>query len=245
MNKSILITIIGVFIAGLTFAQEEETRNLSSFSKVTVHEAIDVYLTKGSKHEARIVSNSEDLEDVLTDVSGGKLKIHLDGSSHRNVDVKVYVTYVELEAIGASSAATIKANDIVASGDFDVDVSSAGDIIADITADELTVDASSAGEAKLDVKVSFIEAEVSSAGDIQIKGTAIKQDISASSSGDYYAYDLMSEEVEVNVSSGGSAKVQVNQDLKARASSGGSVKYKGSPKYVDSSASSGGSIKKS
>lgn len=245
MKKSILIILLGLFIAGLTFAQNEEIRALSSFTKVTAHEAIDVYLTKGDKHEARIVSNSEELEDVLTDVSGGRLKVHLEGSNHNNVDVEVYVTYIELESIAASSAASIRAKDIVANGDFEVDVSSAGDIIADIEANELKADASSAGNAKLDVRVNKIKADVSSAGDIEVKGTAQSQIIDASSSGSYTAYDLASEEVVADVSSGGSVKVQVTEDLKANASSGGSIRYKGSPKYVDANSSSGGSVHKS
>ncbi len=246
MKKLCLTVVFGLLLAGFTFAQQEETRSLESFSKVTAHEAINVFLKKGSKEEARIVSRSEDLEDVLTEVSGGRLKIHLDGNNNRNVDVDVYVTYVSINAIGASSAASIKAEGTIeTSGDFDVDVSSAGDIIASIKAEDLEIDASSAGDAKLEVNVSSIDAEVSSAGDIEISGSATKQDISASSSGDYDAYDVESEEVEATASSGGSVRVNVSKKLDARSSSGGSIRYKGTPKYLDANSSSGGSVRKS
>jgi len=245
MKKSFLITVLGVLVAGFTFAQSEETRSLSSFSKISAHEGIDVFITKGSKEEARVVAQGIDMEDVLTDVSGGRLKIHLDGNNHRNVDVDVYVTYVSLNAIAASSAASLTAEDqIVTDGDFDVDVSSAADIEASIKADELNVSVSSAGDAELTVEVDEIEAEVSSAGDIEISGAARVQDIEASSSGEYDAYDVESEEVDVSASSGGTIKVNVSQKVDARASSGGSVRYKGSPRYVDVSSSSGGSIKR-
>lgn len=246
MKKSLLITALGILVAGFTFAQKEETRSLDSFSKVTAHEGVNVYLKKGSKEEARIVSRSEDLEDVLTEVSGGRLKVHLEGNNHNNVDVDVYVTYVSLNAIGASSSASLKAEGrIETNGDFDVDVSSAGDITASIKADELEIDASSSGDVRLNVEVNSIDAEVSSAGDIEIRGSAREQDISASSSGDYDAYDVESDEVEANVSSGGSIKINVSTKLDARASSGGSVRYKGSPKYLDANSSSGGSVRKS
>ncbi|MEP5610710.1 MAG: head GIN domain-containing protein [Cyclobacteriaceae bacterium] len=245
MKKSFIITLLGVFVAGFALAQSEETRSLSSFSKISAHEGIDVYIKEGSNEEARVVARGIDIEDVLTDVSGGRLKVHLAGNNHRNVDVDVYVTYVSINAIAASSAASLRAEDqIVTSGDFDVDVGSAGDIEASIKADELTVDASSAGDAELTVDVDEIEANVSSAGDVEIEGLARVQDIEASSSGEYDAYDVESEEVDVSASSGGTIKVNVSQKVDARASSGGSVRYKGSPRYVDVSSSSGGSIKR-
>ncbi len=248
MKKSFLTTALGVLVAGFTFAQSEETRKLSSFSEVSAQEAIDVYLKKGDMEEARVVSDNIDIEDVLTEVSGGRLKIHLDGNNWKNVDVKVYVTYKSIEALAASSAASITgSNEIDANGnDFDVDVSSAGDIDVQIrNADEITIDAGSAGDAKLEVEANEIEADVSSAGDIDVSGTVKRQDVEASSSGDYNGYDLESEEAEASASSGGSIRVNVTNKIDGRASSGGSVRYKGNPKYVDSSSSSGGTVRKS
>ena len=64
-----------------------------------------------------------------------------------------------------------------------------------------------------------------------------------SSSGDFEGYDLPVKEAEVSASSGGSAEVNVSEQLDARASSGGSIRYRGNPR-MDISTSSGGSIKK-
>lgn len=248
MKKSFLITILGILIAGATFAQSEETRNLSSFSEISAHEGIDVFIRKGDKEEARIVSDSHDLDEVLTEVSGGRLKIHLEGNNHNNIDVEVYVTYKSIRAISSSSASSLTSEGIIDAGgsDFDVDVSSAGDIDATIeNADEVTIDASSAGDARLKLSCNEIEADVSSAGDIEVEGRARKQDVEVSSSGDYDGYGLESEEADASASSGGGIKVNVSKKLDARASSGGSIRYKGSPQYLDASSSSGGSVKKS
>ncbi len=245
MKKSYLITLLGILVAGFTFAQSEETRSLSSFSRISANEGIDVFIKQGDKEEARVVARNIDLDDVLTDVSGDRLKIHLYGDNHRNVDVEVYVTYKSVNALSASSAASLRSEGLIeTNGDFDVDVSSAGDLEASIKADELSIDVSSAGDAELTVEVDAIEADVSSAGDIEITGSARMQDVQANSSGDYDAYDVESEEVDVSASSGGSIKVNVSQKVDARASSGGSVRYKGSPRYVDVSSSSGGNVKK-
>lgn len=248
MKRSFIITLLGILVAGATFAQSEETRNLSSFSEISAHEGIDVFIKEGNKEEARIVSDSHDLDEVLTDVSSGRLKIHLEGNNHRNIDVKVYVTYKSIKAISSSSASSLSAEGTIDAngGDFDVDVSSAGDIEASIeNADEVTIDASSAGDATLKIEANEIEADVSSAGEVEVAGSARKQDIETSSSGEYDAYDLDSEDVEASASSGGSVKVTAQKKLDARASSGGSIRYKGSPEYLDANSSSGGSVRKS
>ena len=247
MKKLLLITLLGVFVSGFTIAQSEETRSLSSFSRISANEGIDVFIKKGSTEEARVVARNIDLEDVATDVNGSTLKIHIDNNwkNNNNVDVEVYVTYKSIDALAASSAGSIEAeDDIEVSGDFDVDVSSAGDIRASITADELSIEASSAGDVTLTVDVNEIEADASSSGDIELSGSAKVQDVEVSSSGDYDAYDVEGEEAEVSASSGGSVKINVSQRIDARASSGGSVKYKGSPEKVNANSSSGGSVRK-
>ena len=245
MKRSFLITLLGVLVAGFTFAQSEETRSLSSFSRISANEGIDVFIKKGDKEEARIVSRNIDLEDVLTDVSGSRLKIHLYGDNHRNVDVEVYVTYRSINAISVSSAASLRAEgQVETNGDFDVDVSSAGSLEASIKAEELSLDVSSAGDAELTINVDEIEADVSSSGDIEVEGTARMVDVEAASAGEYDGYDVESEEADVSASSGGTIKISVSEKVDARASSGGTVRYKGSPRYVDVSSSSGGSIRK-
>lgn len=246
MKKSFLLTLIGIAVASLTFAQSKETRNLSSFSEISAQEGIDVFLTKGSREEVKIVAESVDADEVLTDINGGKLKIHLEGNSHNNVDVEVYVTYKSLDALQASSAASIFGKELITtSGDFEIDVSSAGDIRAKIKAGELKIDASSAGGVELEVEVDAIRADVQSAGDVEVTGMAREQEVEVESSGDYDAEDIESESVNVEASSGGTIRVNVSSRIDGNANSGGTIKYKGSPKYVDVSTSSGGSIRKS
>ena len=65
-------------------AQETETRSLANFSELSVGEAISVVLIPGTKNEAVIKVRNIDLEDVETNVSGGRLKIELSGSLSGN-----------------------------------------------------------------------------------------------------------------------------------------------------------------
>lgn len=242
MKKLILAAAV-VLMGHVLLAQT--TRNLSSFTKVHAQEGIDVILKAGSKESARIQADNIDVDDVRTDVDGNVLRIHLEGDNHRNIDVKVYVTYVQLSGIKASSAASIVfENKVEAKGDFDISCSSAGKIEIDLKADDVNLDISSAGDVEAVISASNVEAEVSSAGELELSGQANGIDASVSSSGEIEGYDFTAKNGDLRASSGGSIEITITENLEGRASSGGSIRYKGAPKNVDSDSSSGGSVRR-
>lgn len=219
--------VLFFFIAIGALAQKSETRELGNFKGIKVGEAIDVYLKKGANESAKVVVERVDLEDVLTEVSGGYLKVHMRNNNYRNRgSVKVYVTYVTLERISASSAASVISDGTIKANTLDIVASSAANVELSVDAEEMSVDVGSAGDVRLEGKARSITIEASSAGSID-------------------AYDLECEKVDAEASSAGSAKITVTKSLRARASSGGSVRYRGNPTSSNTDASSGGSVKKS
>ncbi|MCU0419773.1 MAG: DUF2807 domain-containing protein [Cyclobacteriaceae bacterium] len=206
-------------------AQTGDTRSLASFSVLKVSQGIDVYLRKGDKESARVVANGVSTDKVLTDVFDKTLKIHMSGSSYRNIDVKVYVTYVSLNKIYASSAGSVFAEGAIKSPSLTISAGSAGSVEVSIDSQDVILSASSAGEITVEGKTDRLEVDASSAGDID-------------------AYNLEANRVTVDVSSAGSAKVTAVKELEAEASSGGDVRYRGSPAKLNTSSSSGGSVKK-
>jgi hypothetical protein len=224
--KSFLSLIALSFILITGFSQESQVRSVGSFTGVKVGEAIDVYLKKGDKESVRVEVSGTSASNVLTEVSGSYLKIHMKEGSYRNRNVKVYVTYVSIEKIRASSAANVFSEGTIRSNSMEISASSAATIEISIDAGFATIDASSAGDVVLEGKAKTLEIDVSSAGDVD-------------------AYSLESESVRANASSAGSAKISVSKELNAQASSGGSIRYRGSPAKTNTNSSSGGSVKKS
>jgi len=224
--KKLVSVVLLFFVVSFLFAQESEVRSVSGFSGVKAAEAIDVYLKKGDKESVRVETTGARLSDVLTEVSGGYLKIHMRDGSYRNRNVKVYVTYVSINKVSASSAANVFSEGTIRASSFSVSVSSAASVELAIEAESSTVEASSAGDVVLEGKVKSLEVEASSAGEID-------------------AYGLESEMVEAGASSAGSIKVNVTKQLDAHASSGGSIRYRGAPGRTNTDSSSGGSVKKS
>jgi hypothetical protein len=224
MKNFLIVACIG--ISALAFGQQTESRNIGSFRGVKVAEGIDVYLKKGDKEALRLEVKGVEPSAVITEISGDYLKIHMKEGRYKDRTVKVYVTYVKLEKLSASSAANIFAEGVV-------------------KAKDLTLSASSAATIDIEVDAETIDAGASSAADIELKGKAGELNVNVSSAGEVDAYDLVSEKVEVQASSAGSAKVQAIREIKANASSGGSIRYRGNPDRSNTHSSSGGSVKKS
>lgn len=226
MKRFLCVILLGA-IALHSFGQKSEIRSLGSFSGIKVAEGIDVYLKKGAKESAKVEVNNADLSDVITEISGSSLKVHMrEGSFLRNINAKVYVTYVDLNKITASSAASIYSE-------------------SEIIANNLEVSASSAAQVELNLNVGTLKINVSSAADVELKGKARSTHIEVSSAGQVDAYDLEAEKVSAEASSAGSAKVNVINDFDANASSGGSIRFRGNPSKSRTNSSSGGSVKKS
>lgn len=224
--KNYVAIILVVCTAGMALAQETETRDVGTFTGVKAAEGIDVYLRKGEKESVRVEVKNASTRDVITEVSGSYLKIHMRTGNLRNVEVKVYVTYVTIDKLSASTAGSIYAEGTIRASSLDISAASAGQI-------EVSVDAGT------------VEVSSSSAADIELKGKAESVSADASTAGQIDAYDLESRKVKASASSAGSVKVNVLDDLVAHASTGGEVRYRGNPDKSITESSTGGSVKKS
>ncbi len=217
--------LIAMMVALEANAQSTETRSVGSFHGIKSSQGISVYLHKGTTQSVKIEAENIDMDDVRTQVEGGILKISLGNGNHRNVNVKVDVTFVTLDMVAASSASGIFSSDLIQGANLEVMAASAATI-------------------ELNVDVQQLMLNVSSASDIEIKGKAQRTMIEVSSAGEVDAYDLDAQQVTVMASSAGEAKVHAIQAIEAMASSGGSIKYKGDPQKSSTDSRSGGSVRK-
>ena len=222
-NFLALIAVFFSFFAAL--AQQTDTRQVGSFSGVKVAEGIDVFLKEGDKELVKVEVTGTDPSNIITEVSGDYLKIHRKDGRYDRVEATVYVTYVKIDKLSASSAGSIFSDGTIKANFMEIGASSAGSIEVTINAGTAEVSSSSAGDVELKGKVGSISADASSAGQID-------------------AYDLQAEKVEAEASSGGSVKVSVSEALQAHASSGGSIRYQGNPDRSNTNSSSGGSVRK-
>jgi hypothetical protein len=224
MKNLLIITLLSLS-ALMTNAQNKDERKLNDFDRLSVGQSIDVIIEYGNENKAIIETSGVDVEDVITEVNGGKLTIEMERGSYRMIDVKVYLTYKKLNNIKVSSSASLKGESILKSSDLRIKVSSSARANLEIDAEELQV-------------------AVSSSGRLTLYGKVNKQTLDVSSSGRYSAIDLKSEIVEADISSSGRAEVYVTEALVAQASSSGRLTYKGDPNKVIADNSSSGKVRK-
>ena len=226
--KKVMILFISVLLLGAAYGQQKEERKLGDFDEIKVSNAINLYLKQGNETKAVVEVDGIDLNKVETEVSGGTLKIYIHNNSNnfrRSMHVKVYVTYKSLEGISASSASDVYSESVIKSERLELSVSSAASM-------------------ELDLDVNYLDMSASSAGDLELSGEAGKVDGAASSAGDIDAFDLVCKSATLRASSAGDIKINITEEIEARASSGGSVKYKGNPSKSNTDSSSGGSVRK-
>ncbi|NOT76742.1 MAG: DUF2807 domain-containing protein [Cyclobacteriaceae bacterium] len=226
----ILLAFVSLSLISGASAQQSEVRNVGSFKGIKSATGINVYLKKGDKESVKVEA-PKNLSDVVTEISGSYLKIQMRssggwGNNTSAKGVKVYVTYVEIDKISASSASNVFSEGIMKTASMEIHASSAANIEVSLDVTDLDVQTSSAGDVVLEGKAKTINAEASSAGEID-------------------AYNLATETASASASSGGSIKINVSTNLTGQASSGGSIRYRGNPVKTNTNSSSGGSVTRS
>ena len=229
-NLSILLIalVLGANIQSFAFSTEKtETRNLKDFDKIKVSSGIDLFVRMGETEEVKVVADGDIIDQVITEVKDGTLKIYMKQNNNWNWGItksrKVYVSVKELERLEASSGSDVNSENTLTGESLKVSASSGSDITLEIHYKNFTLDTSSGSDARISGKTKNFEAESSSGSDIK-------------------AQDLESVICKVSVSSGSDATVNVSDELYANASSGADVRYYGNPQVKDINESSGGDV---
>ncbi len=74
-NIVVLVFLLIFVIPGR--AQETEERQIGTFHGVRASEAIDVYLKKGDKESVKVQATGIAVSNVITEVYGSYLKVHM------------------------------------------------------------------------------------------------------------------------------------------------------------------------
>ncbi|MFD1601774.1 head GIN domain-containing protein [Flavobacterium artemisiae] len=198
-----------------------------NFTNVKVSNAIDLVIEQSDVKEITVEADDNLQNEIITKVEHGTLVIECKYSSFKNVTMKkVTVKMPVIDKLEASSASTVEAKKVIQGENISLETSSAATMNVNIESDNISL-------------------ESSSGSSISIEGKALKIKSSASSGATIDAEKLLANDVDAEASSGGSVNVNSIVSLKAEASSGGSINYTGSPKNLEKSAQSGGSVNKS
>ena len=185
-NLSIEVRVIGVVIALLgactnqATAQDKQDRQLSSFDRVVVSNAIILQISPGEKQLVTVKATSADQDKIITEVVNHTLVIRRDNTRKREFKggtVTVYVTLKSLNGLEANSASKIIGKAPFRTTDFSLTVHEASNVDLDLTAQTVLVDMSGASRATLQLATKELKGNLSQASQLSYKGDSGKQTI--------------------------------------------------------------------
>jgi Putative auto-transporter adhesin, head GIN domain len=232
MKRGIILSAVILAMAVLSgFAKGQsgvkETRDVKDFTKVSFGVAGNLYINIGPEFKVVLEGEKKDLEDIITEVSGGRLVIKKDNwRFNMNEKITAYVTMPELRALGVSGSGKAEIKDAVKGDQLDLNVSGSGKIYTN------------------EVSVSELGCSISGSGNIVAggNGTADKADISISGSGNYNGESFKIGSAEIHISGSGNCNCNVTESLRASVSGSGDITYDGNPR-VDAHVSGSGKVR--
>ncbi|ANQ47423.1 DUF2807 domain-containing protein [Flammeovirga sp. MY04] len=224
MKLKFILSSIVTFLLVINALSAQTVRDLKSFESIGISGAIDVTLIAGNKDKAEIeVFRNTKVEDVITEVSNGKLVIK-PRKGVRNVNAKVTLTY------------SSNLNKISFSGSSDVVGKNP------IKGDQLVFSGSGSGSFKGEVNCTSLTTSLSGSGNIDVNGKADNFTVKVSGSADVNAFDLVSKTVQISVSGSGDVDCYAKEEINATVSGSGDIRYKGTPTKTKIKVSGSGDI---
>jgi len=246
-----------------------QVRNVPSFNRISVSNAISLYLSQGNSQGVAISSEDQSVTDkIKTEVRDGKLKIYVEngawnGWNWSNKHLKAYVTFTTLEALEASGASSVELTDPInvknlklelsgASGmkgaikgnDMDFELNGASNARIDFTATSFSLDQSGSSNFRGAVNSPKTSFDLSGASTTEVNGTTTNLVIDASGASNFKGSDFTAVSCKVEATGASSASINVSKEIQATASGGSSIRYDGAASITNIDVTGGSSVKR-
>ncbi|REC54274.1 DUF4252 domain-containing protein [Chryseobacterium piscium] len=224
-----------------------ESRNVGQFSGIDVSAGVKVVFTQENSTSVKVFADADKLQNVITKVENGILKISIDNKGTKNLRFKnlsVNVSSPKMDRIKTSSGSNFTTVNEIRGKEMTVDASSGSGIVAKFQISGISnIEASSGSNVKASISSDKVLVKSSSGSSIKLEGNTEYVSIDASSGASCKADQLTANIGVVESTSGSSVSVSAKNQLTVKASSAGSVKYRGNPKIeANISKSSAGSL---
>lgn len=223
--KNLLIAVAAVWMTvaasgGYAADVLRETRAVSGFSRIEIDGQADITLRQGTTEGLTLEATAQGLKQIRTEVRGKTLRISLVDQSHwwqwmtggsATRTPRITIDLIQIERIEAAGSVNILADSL--------------------KANELRLDFAGACKLKIsDLQATKLRLDGAGAIKAEIAGKVAEQSIDLSGAGSYQAVDLISDNIELQVSGAGKAIVNAKMLLKADISGAGLVEYAGNPR---------------
>ncbi|MBN2892465.1 MAG: DUF2807 domain-containing protein [Bacteroidales bacterium] len=255
--KKLNLLALGIILISLVFTSCEKnflyitgegavitkTLELPDISAVTNNDCFDVVIVQGDTQKIEVVGQSNIIDRLKTNVIGGKWNVSLLPGRYKNFDLTVYITVPDINSIKINGSGNIEVGGFYELSDLDIQISGSGNITVMDTIFAQNIDAEIQGSGSINfyAVADNIDTQIMGSGTIEVEGTTVTQSIRIDGSGNYKAFDLMSENATVRVSGSGDSKINVEKNLEVDIYGSGDVYYIGYPS-IDINIAGSGSI---
>jgi hypothetical protein len=204
-----------------------QTRSGAGFNSIDVSGSIDVYVRQDSSSSIKVETDDNLQQYVETFRDGDVLRIKAEEGYNLKPsrEIKVYVSSSMFKRFEASGGCDIFSEAKINNpSDVDVHLSGACDITLELSAPRITAD-------------------VSGACSVKLKGETKEFKVEGSGSTDIKCFELVADNVDLDISGAGDAEVYANVKLTGDISGAASVNYKGAAQ-TDIHTSGATSVKK-
>ena len=186
------------------------TEDIGKFTRLVITGNFDVLLTQSDDYSLKLELDENLMDIIRITEEGNTLRIESKVAIVSAHEKNIYLTYKDLEKLELNGAVRLNTDTTMKVESLGILASGAVRLDMTIEARRLRFDLAGASDCDVSGKVKELETQISGAGDFD-------------------AFDLVAEEVEIDLSGAGSARVYATEALDVSLSGAGSVRYRGDP----------------
>lgn len=207
----------------------KQTRTVANYEQISVTGMMEVQLISGKEGKIDLEAESNLMEYIETEVSGGHLKISVKKGYNlqpsRNNPIKLVVPFEDLEGLTLTGSGKIINSNVIKSQNFKASLTGSGDMDLNLITQNLT-------------------GNLTGSGDMKLKGNTEKFKVNVTGSGDILAYELKADLVDANITGSGDIQTTAVNELNGRVLGSGDITYQGNPEKQNFRTSGSGKVKK-
>lgn len=230
----VLVIIFGLpFISCANIGHDDEItgngkvikkdRAVSSFSGINVTGGIEIVLDQGNDVKMQIEADENLIENIVTKVENGILSIHPDKGVRNATEMKVYLTFKELNSIKATGGCEVSA-------------------IEGLNLSDLAAELTGGCELKLDLKVNDLTCKLTGGCEASLSGSAQEFNVTMTGGSELDADELKAVNCSIEATGACEADVHANGKLDISAIGGSEISYSGNPSALAKSSTGGSQI---
>jgi len=197
--------------------------DLTGFNGVNNSINAKVYVKQAENYKIEIKAQENIREAIRLSISNNQLILDFPCANVKHDGIEVWIEMPEINSLTVSGRGELKSENLIETSTLSTIISGVGKI-------------------NVSANTAYLSSKISGSGIIQLNGTSTSANYEISGSGNILGFEMISDDVKVNISGSGKLECFANIALGVRISGSGNVFYKGYPTQHSFSVSGSGRV---